>query len=282
MPISLIRRREKMSKWLKTAFVAILLMAAGHFFGTICRQIGQEYELIFSPSKELLGPLLRFLVALCAVAVATGLVAALVRPVFVAIIAVALSGATMLLGWQVAKESGILVGVYFLAGSVYVVGVARELSERISFSVRPISQGQGMLLMALVLVVCGSIYLSSAARIKREGFSIPEPYIEMFMEQMEKQVAARMPEEGREEALTKFREEFRRSIDGFFERTVKPYERLIPLAIAIGLFTPLVTITRLLAWLPTMVMSILFFLLTELGMTEVVYETQEVERLVIG
>ena len=244
-----------MGKWLKTAFLAILLMAAGYFFGTVCKQIGQDYQLILSPSMELLGPLLWLLLALCALAVATGLVAALVRPVFVAIVAVALSGLTMLLGWQVAIESGILVGVYFLAGSIYVGSVARELGERISFSVRPVSQGQGMLLMALVLVACGSLYLPFAAHIKREGFAIPESYIEMFMEQMEKQVVTRVPAEERQETVDKFREEFRRGIDDFFERMVKPYERFIPLVIAAGLFMPLVTITRLLAWVPGLAMS---------------------------
>ncbi len=270
-----------MSKWLKTAFLTILLMEAGHFFGTVCEQIGQDSQLILFPSQELLGLLSWFLLALCALVVAAGLVAALVRPLWVAIIAFVLSGVTMLVGWQVAVESGILVAVYCLAGCIYLVGVARELSERISFSVRPISQGQGVLLMALVLVACGSLYLGYAAHIKREGFSIPEPYIEMFMEQMEKQIAARMPAEGRQEAVAELREELRRAIDGFFERTVKPYEQFIPLAVAAGTFTSLVTITRLLTWVPTLAMSILFFLFTRLGVTDLVVEMLEVERLVI-
>jgi hypothetical protein len=101
------------------------------------------------------------------------------------------------------------------------------------------------------------------------------------MEQMEKQIAARMPAEGRQEAVAELREELRRAIDGFFERTVKPYERFIPLAVAAGTFTSLVTITRLLTWVPTMAMSILFFLFTQLGVADLVVEMLEVERLVI-
>jgi len=271
-----------MGKWLKTAFLALLLMGAGYFFGSICKQIGESYQLIISPSKEILEPLLWFLLALCAVAVTAGLVAALVRPVWLAVIVVVLSGATMLLAWETSLETGILVAVYVLVGVIYVVGVVRELEERISFSVRPVSQGQGTLLIALVLVICGSLYLPLKAHIDWEGFAVPESYVEMFMEQMEKQISARMPEEGREEAIAKFREEFRQAIDQFFERTIKPYERFIPLALAASLFTPLVTITRLLAFVPGLVMSILFFLFTEMGVTEVVYETQEVERLVIS
>ena len=238
--------------------------------------------MIFSPSRELLDPLLWFLLALGAVAVTAGLVAALLRPVWIGIIAFALSGLTMLLGWQVTVGSGVLVLVYLLAASRYAVGVARELNQRIRFSVRPISEGQGMLLMALILVACGSLYLGYAAHIEQEGFSMPESYVEMFMEQMEKQIKAQAPAEERQEAVAEFREEFRLAVSEFFERTVKPYERFIPLAIAASLFMSLVTIIRLLAWVPTAFLSIIFPLLAALGMTEVVSETQEVQRLVIS
>jgi len=271
-----------MSRWLKMAFLAALLIGAGYFFGTVCKQIGQAYELILFPSGELLNLLLWFLLALCTVAVTAGLVAALLRPVWVGIIAFALSGLAMLLGWQVAVAGGILILVYLLAASLYVVGVAREMNERIRFSVRPISEGQGMLLMAFILMACGSLYLNYAAHIEREGFSMPESHIEMLMAQMEKQIEARVPEEEREEMVAEFREEFRRGVDEFFEHTVKPYERLIPLVVAVGLFMSLVTITRLLAWVPAIVLSIVFPLLTALRIVEVVSETREVQRLVIG
>ena len=54
------------------------------------------------------------------------------------------------------------------------------------------------------------------------------------------------------------------------------------MAIAASLFMSLVTIIRLLAWVPTAFLSIIFPLLAALGMTEVVSETQEVQRLVIS
>ena len=271
-----------MNKWLKVAFLAALLMGAGYFFGIVCHQIGQAYELILHPSKELLNLLLWFLLALGAVAVTAGLVAALVRPVWLGILVFAFSGLTMLLGWEVTVASTVLVLVYLLVGSLYVVGVARELNERIRFSVRTISDAQGMLLMTMTLMACGSLYLGYAAHIEREGFSLPEFYIEIFMEQMEKQIEARVPAEEREEVVAQFAEEFRRAVDEFFERTVKPYERFIPLAIAAGLFMPLVTITRLLAWVPSVVLSVVFPFLAALGVTKVVSETQEVQRLVIS
>jgi hypothetical protein len=136
--------------------------------------------------------------------------------------------------------------------------------------------------MTLILVACGSLYLGYAAHVEQEGFSIPESYIDLFMEQMEKPMIAQMPEEGREEAVAQFREEFRSRIDDFFEQTLKPYEQFIPLGLAAGLFTPLVSIVSLLAWVPTMVLSLIFPLLTKLRVTEVITESQEVQRLTIG
>jgi hypothetical protein len=103
----------------------------------------------------------------------------------------------------------------------------------------------------------------------------------MFMEQMEKQIVSRAPEAEREEMIAEFREEFRHTVDEFFEQTVKPHEKLIPLGVAAGIFTPLVTVTRLLSWVPTMILNLVFYLLTALGVIKVVCETQEVQRLVI-
>ena len=146
---------------------------------------------------------------------------------------------------------------------------------------RPISDGQGTMLMALILVVCGSLYLGYAPYIEREGFSVPDFYVETLMQQVEKQIEVRVPADQRQEVVAGFREEFGSTIDGFLERTLKPYERFIPLFIATGLFMSLLTITRLLAWVPTILLNVMFPLLKALGVIEEVTENREVQRLVI-
>jgi hypothetical protein len=270
-----------MGKQLKTALIIVPLMGAGHFFGTICRRIGHAYGLLIAPSEDLLGLLLWFLLAVGALTVSAGLVAALVRPVWIGVAALALSGASMLVGWRVTVVSGILTVVYLLAGSVYLVEVAKELNERIRFSVRSFRAGRGALLLALVLAACGSLYISCAEHIEREGFSLPDLYIEAFVGQMEKRVVTEVPAEDRQQTVNEFREELRRTVDDFVEHRVKPYEEFIPLGVAAGTFMPLVTITNLLAWVPTAVLDLVFSLLTALGVTRVVCETQEVQRVVI-
>ena len=273
-----------MGKWLKVIFLMALLIGAGYFFGTVCRQIYRAPEMMLSPPYwDLLHLLLWLLLALGAVLVSAGLVTALLRPVWLGIIAFGLSGAATLLAWQVKVMGvgGVLLLVYTLAAAIYAVGVARGLQQRIKFSAEPIGGSQTVLFMGLILVASASLYLGFAAHIQSEGFSLPEPALEAFMEQMEKQITARVPVEQREAAVSKFREEFRHAVTDFFDRTVKPYEQYIPLVMAAGLFIALMEISGLLLWVPTLVLSAVFSLLKVLGFARVATETMEVRRLVI-
>lgn len=269
------------SVWLTTACLVALLAGAGFLFGTACKQVSGAYELILFPSLDLLGLSLRFLLALCGVALTAGLVTALVRPVWVGIIGFVLAGLALLLGWELTVASGILVLLYLLAAALYAVQVAKDSEERIRFSVRSVNEGQGMLVMALVLVACGSLAIGCAAQIEREGFSIPESYVEAFMEQMEKQVTARVPAHEAQAAVAGFREEFQRAIDEFTEQTITPYEGLIPIAVGVGTFMTLATLGRLVVLLPNALLSLVFPLLTAVGITETVTQIRDVHRLVI-
>ena len=112
-----------------------LLVAAGYFLGVVCRQIGKSYELMLSPSMELLSLFLRFLLALGAVAVAAGLVAALLgwlesserfnlRKFGGSIIRALIAGIIFAVGYQLSEPLGILDLFYaFLGGAgVDVIG----------------------------------------------------------------------------------------------------------------------------------------------------------------
>ncbi|MGD2166061.1 MAG: hypothetical protein PVH50_11100 [Anaerolineae bacterium] len=270
-----------MSKWPKIAVLGALLIGAGYFFGTTCSRIGEGYELILAPSQEVLPLLARFLLAVAGVAVSAGLVVALARPVWLALVAFGLSGLAVLVGWQITLVSGALALTYVVAGSLYAVAAARELNERIGFSARCLDAGRSVLLMSLAAVACGSLGMGYGAYIQREGFSVPEVYLDAFVERAEAQIEAEVPAEDRDEALTRFKEEFRNSVDGFVERRVRPHERLIPLAVAAGVFTPLVTVTNLLAWAPTLILALSFRVLIETGAVRIVSETRDVDRLVL-
>jgi hypothetical protein len=276
-------------------------------------------------------------------ALTAGLVAALVRPLWACFIIFALSALAMLLGWELNASSGVLTAVYFIASLFYANGIAEGLNDRLNFSVGPIWHSQRILLIALVIVVCGSFYFGYAAEIDRAGFSIPPYLIEIIMdrieeeinkllpetageeaivkfgeqlekaleemakevgrllpedvreiamvqfrdqltralEEMEKEASERMQAADREAILARFREQLRKALVDFVQSAIRPYQRWIPLVLAINLFTLLTTITLLFSWLPILILMVVFPLLTALGVTKVVTETREVKRLVI-
>jgi len=272
------------AKPLKILFFAALLIAAGYFFGSVCAQVNQQYQLILSLSKDLLPLALRVLLALGTLAVAAGIVAVLFRPFWVCIIAFGLSALAVLFGWEWRVDTGILALLYFFASLIYARGVAQELDNRLDFSVRPISESQSLLSMALSVVICGAFYFSYAAQIEKEGFSIPSSFVEMAVTSMEKQFEQQpdLTPAQREEVLAKFRQEFEDKVKKPIEDKIKPYERFIPLAAAIGLLQPLILVTSLLSWIPILVLRLVFPFLTALKVATVVTETREVRRLTLG
>jgi ABC-type transport system involved in cytochrome bd biosynthesis fused ATPase/permease subunit len=68
---------------------------------------------------------------------------------------------------------------------------------------------------------------------------------------------------------------------GPLEEMIRPYERLIPVVVAIGTFMTLQTILSLLSWIPGLFLAIIFPILQITGVTKAVKETREVERLVL-
>lgn len=280
-------REVPIGKVLKMALFTVLLIAASWFFGIWCGRFGQAYTLFFQPGREILTLGLWLLLALVAVAVTAGLVAALLRPLWVALLAFALSALAMVLGWEVGIGPALWGLLYFLLCLPYARGVTKELNERLGFSVEPVSRGLSLLFMVLALLACGSLYLGYAAHIEKEGFALPPTFKEMMTKMtiipMRKTIEARTdltPQE-KERALAEMEEGFEEMWMGSLEEMIKPYERLIPVAMAIGTFMTLQTILSLLSWIPGLILAVIFPILQITGMTKVVRETREVERVVI-
>jgi len=271
----------------KIIFLAILLIAASWFFGLWCGRVGQAYTLFFRPGREILELGLWLLLAIGVVAVTAGLVAALLRPLWVAVVAFVLSALAMVLGWQVGIGPALFGLLYFVASLLYTRGVAGELNDRLRFSVEPVSRGLSLLFLVLALVASGSLCLGYAAHIEKEGFTFPLAFKEMMTKMtitpMREAIEAQTdltPQE-RERALAEMEEGFEEMWMGPLEEMIEPYERLIPVAVAIGTFMILQTILGLLSWIPGLILAMIFPLLQITGMTRVVTETREVERLTL-
>jgi len=268
--------------------LAVLLSGASFIFGWVCRIVQGECQAHLSASAGFVRSILWFLAAAFALMVAVGLVAALIRPLWASWLACLVSSLTMLLGWRMVPASAIVVAVYLLASLFHVWRVAVELEERIHFSMRALSEGRFLLTIALVAMAAASIYFGAAAYIEREGLSIPPSLKETLLKAIESQVQAQfqaqpdMPAEQKERALADFRREIEEKWIGPVESKLRAYQRFVPPLLALSIFSPLVLVLRLFAWIPNLVIRVLLLLLRLTKVVKVAKETREVERLSLG
>ncbi len=252
----------------KTVVFIALLLGASAYFGITCHRIGGVGDGIFSLPNENLGIFLWMLLAFALMFITAGLVAMLLRPYWVCVVAFALSSLTILFLWGLSPVSGGVVAFYFLAGLLYSRGVIEGLEERIKFSLRPLTDSQGLLLFLLVVAVCASFYLGYAKDIEEEGFQMPQ-----FVTDLGVKIAN--PGSGTE---AQFRVQFERQLDD----TIRPYEQYIPVVVAIALFAVLQIVVRVLSWISLGFLAGIFFLLLHLGVTRRVTEMREVERITLA
>jgi len=267
------------SKLVKTVIFVVLLVVASSYLGSVGRQIGQLGDTIFVFTVDTLYPFLWLLLALVLLAIAAGLVAVLVRPLWICVVAFALASLAVLIFWGFDLIAILLALLYLLTGVLYSRGIAKGLDERIRFSVRPIQENQTPLAIVLVIAVCVLFYSGYAAQIEREGFTVPTGIIDAVAGITEDQIESipGLTPQDREELLA----ELRQLIEQQLEDTIQPYRKLIPIVVAVILLSLLTTIVRLFSWFPALILKGVIAILTASHVVSVVTETREVERLII-
>lgn len=271
-----------MSKWIKISIFMILHVAAGYIFGIACNQTHRLFVMLFESDKELLRIFIMFIVTFCAVIFTAGLVAVLVKPLWAAAISFAAASAAILYGWNQYSLVNIgLVVIHLIIGVYFSKSVTRAFNERIKFSIRPVSENKGLMVMALILLVCGSIYLGGKEYIESQGFEIPETYFNFFMEPMKELTLNQLPPEVRHQEENKIEQEFEKLINEFQESKIKPLESYIPLASATMLFFSLYTVINIIVFVPLSLLGLSIKLLQITNFTKIIKETREVEHLVI-
>ena len=267
---------------IKIVVFGALLAGAGGFLGLVLRWAGDGWEHLIPPTWDALYLGIWFLGAILAVAVTGGLVAMLLRPFWVAATAFAVSALALFLTWEISVVSIIVAVIYLLGGLVYVVGVRREIENRIRFSVRHLLRPQLILLVVLTAIACASLYFGYAEEIDKEGFSIPEGTVDWVVEVADEHVIDRILPANttaveRWEALTELRD----YLEDDIESDIEPYEGYIPVGLAAIVFGILTPATFLISWIPLLILSLAFLLLIRFGVVKKVAKAVEVIRLSI-
>ncbi len=268
------------NKLVKTMVFVALLVAASIYLGHVARQIGQLGDAILVFSLDKWYPFIWLLLALVLVAISAGLVAALVRPIWICFIAFAIASLALLLMWGPDLIGIALALLYLLAGLLYSRGVAKGLHERIRFSVRPIEENQTGLAIILVIAVCVLFYIGYSTQIESEGFRIPPFVMTIATEVADRQFESMsdLTPQQKEQAVAEFRQLFEQQV----EDAIQPYQKLIPAGVALILLAVLTTVVRLFSWFPALILKAVFAILTACRVTTMVTEMQEVERLTIA
>ena len=271
-----------MAKVIKIIVFGALLAGAGCFFGLVLRWVGSGWEHLIPPSWEALWLGLWLLGALVAVAVTGGLVAVLLRPFWIAAVAFATSALAVFLTYDISAVGIIVAVIYFLTGLLYLAGVRGEIGNRIRFSVWQTRGTQAILFVVLTALACTSLYFGYADDIEKEGFSIPEEAVTWSVDAADELLDRIVPEgtlspEERQEVL----DELRDILESEVEDEIEPYQRYIPMGLALIVFIILIPVSLLLFWIPLLILSPLLFILTRSGVVKRVTETVEVTRLSI-
>ncbi|MFQ5987835.1 MAG: hypothetical protein ACE5H6_03190, partial [Dehalococcoidia bacterium] len=201
---------------------------------------------------------------LVAVAVTAGLAAMLLRPFSLLAIAFALSAVGMFAAWELSAVSGIVAAIYLAVGLLFAWSVTSEIKSRVKFSVWHILKSQAILLVVLTAIGCISLYSAYAEEIRSEGFTLPPVITDVITDALEEQGIP----------PTQI-EEFEQQIAD----TLAPYERYIPMGVAVIVFMPLMSIVIVLSWIPILILAFVLFLLTSLGVVTKETDTVEVTRL---
>jgi hypothetical protein len=275
------------AKVAKIAVPILLLIGAGFLVGRACQEINEQYQLLLSLNKDFASSVLMLLLAIALVAIAGGLVAALVRPLWISIIGFALSALAAFFAWELSLASGLTALIYFAVSIPYTRGVAEALENRLKFSVQAISGSQSILLAGLAIAASVSVYFGYAAEIDERGFQLPPAMGDMITEfsaaPMMAQIDARtdLTAEERETMAAQMAEGFEQWMASM-EDMIQPYEKFIPLMLAFMLFQVLAAVNTLFSWAPIVVLAILFPILTRLRVATEITESKTVVHLVLG
>jgi len=268
---------------IKMVIFGALLAGAGSFLGLVLRWAGHGYEHLIPPSWDALYLGIWLLGALVAVAVTGGLVAVLLRPFWVAVIAFAVSALAMFLTFEISPVGIIVAVIYFLVGLLYVRGVRGEIGNRIRFSVWHIRGTQTILLVVLAAIACTSLYFGYAAEIESEGFSIPEQTVDWVVDIADEHIIdSILPEGASQEERQEVLDELRATLEGEVGSLIEPYEGYTPMGLAAIVFMILMPLTFFISWIPMLILSPLLFILIRFGVVKKETEIVEVTSLSIA
>lgn len=269
---------------IKTLVFGALLVGAGCFMGLVLKWCGDDSVQLVAGSGDF-WDILRLgcwaLGALLTVAVATGLVAVLIRSFWVVALMFLASALALVLCWEISLAGLLVALIYLVMGLIYIRGVRAEVNDRIKFRVKNTRHGQGIFLTVLVVLICIGLYFGSARSIDKEGFTLSPSNANWVVNVVDDYAIERMMPAAeaadKEQALT----DLRNSLESGTGNGSESFKDYAPVVLAAGAFTVLNSVMFLFSWLSLFVLWLIFLILLRSNVVKKKIHSVEVTRLSI-
>ena len=158
----------------KASVIFAVFVAANFLLAVVCARVYSQYEILFSPGQELLYLALWVFGSIFLVVALAGVLAALVRPFWLIIAAFALSLLVLILVLETGLMLSAALGLgYLVLGILSSRSVIKEIDDGFEFSVGAIKQGQGLLVIAIMMLVALNFGLGYHDDAIARGFILP-------------------------------------------------------------------------------------------------------------
>ena len=276
----------KMSSLVKITVFILMLIGAHVLLGITCNRVQSHYEDLFPPGTASLNLAIWVVGSILLCALIGGLVAALVRPLWIIALGFFLSSLAMLLAWGTNIYSALASLIFFLMAIRFSRTVVDEIKVRLNFSVNPIQQEQKLLLFGLALMIGAGFALGYQDAARQSGKLIPPAYEQKITDSITRTVQAQLEKRSGfgqvENAMTL--QELQQGIEKFWAQAdtlLEPYASYLPFVIGALLVWLLNTLLGFIAWIPLLLLSRIIPLLKAIGVTHEIVETKEARQLVL-
>src|SRR3989344_4137283 len=249
--------------WLKVVCFTLLLLASAFYFGTSLQQLSQIHDFPLPPFKEYLSWFVPFLISFSLLLLFSGLVAALIRPIWLPMIAFALAALALLLGWGISETAAMLVGSYLLICLLYTYSLKKGIQIRIRFVPTLAIRKQKLLALMLILLTSSSLFLGYTDFLKTREVTPADLEQTRFIHEaaaeyiIPKDLPAKQKEQKKKDFIGGTKEIF----DQGANATLVAAKTYLPITLATLLFSILFLVAIVLIFLLYFVFFILFKLL---------------------
>lgn len=272
---------------IKVGICVLALFLCMAFFAYVCREVVNDYLMVLIPNAKTILWLIRLCVATLLLSTAIGIVAVLVRPVWIAMIAYVVAAIIYALITDGGSVTTLIVALVFSIFSLtYLRFVFRQLENQVNFSTHPLSDMKFLLFSLLALLVTVTFGLGYSVDAARRSYVIPPeiraPTLDFVMSQAKTTVdKQKISAAQKKEALASTRNKIESTLNDL-EKQAQPTKKWIPIIIDVTLFFIVQIVFILLGFISLVVLQLVFFLLKLTHFAHLNVEKREIKHLTIA